>query len=155
LSQIIDQRLWKYVPAANEGVAAYVAPDSAQRPRSLKNRVIATEVRLADESRLWALLENVDVSLPDFTKHWLIAHFLIGSRWWKLARYHDLDADQHSPQALATRLGKRLEEVFPIHYDIASACSVSSPALSGTLEAEPAVRLKRAEIIRMAVPKSK
>jgi hypothetical protein len=153
LAQITERRLWKFVPSPKADSVAYVAADAARRPVSLKDRLVATEVRLADGTSVWALLENVDVTLPEFTKHWLVAHFRVDSKWWRLARYHDVDADRRSPQMLADKLGKPLGDVFPIRYDIQDACATASEALAGTIDAEPEVRLKRSEIIRMAVPK--
>lgn len=150
-----QQRVWKYVPAPAGDGAVHVAPESAARPRTLTNRVVATEVVLADGSTLWALLENVDVTSPQFTRHWMVSHFLVGARWWRLARYHDIDADKRSPQALAAKLGKAVDEVFPISYDIRAHCAADSEALTGRITAEPDVRLKRAEIIAMAVPQSR
>ncbi|MCA3175539.1 MAG: hypothetical protein ING36_08370 [Burkholderiales bacterium] len=153
-AQLEFQQVWKYVPAERDGEVC-VSPEKAIRPRSLKNRIVATKVQLANGSCLWALLENIDIDLPEFTKHWMVCYFYLKKKWWRLARYHDADAMKHSPQELARRLGNQIEEVFPITYDVRALCSVDSSALAGLIFAEPETRLKRAEIIRLAVPKAK
>ncbi|KQU73430.1 MULTISPECIES: hypothetical protein [unclassified Rhizobacter] len=152
LAQVAQHPLWKFVPAPKPDRVAWVAPDAACRPATLKNRVVATELQLADGTRLGALLENIDVDLPEFTRHWLVVHLRVDARWWRLARYHDADAAKRSPQVLAERLRKPVNAVFPMRYDVSAVCATDSLALAGVIEAEPPVRLKRAEIIRMAVP---
>ena len=51
------------------------------------------------------------------------------------------------------RLGKELEEVFPIVYDLKGFCTAASEVLVGRIEAQPSIRLSRSEIVQLAVPK--
>jgi hypothetical protein len=147
-AQLEFQQVWKIVPAGRDGELC-VSPEKAIRPRSLKNRIVATKVQLANGLCLWALLENIDIDLPEFTKHSMVCYFYLKNKWWRLARYHDVDAMKHSPQELARRLGNKIEEVFPISYDVRALCSVDSSALAGLIFAEPETRLTLKEIINL------
>jgi hypothetical protein len=119
---------------------------------NLTGKVVGVQAVLANGGRVWALLGNVDSSNPRFTQHFLTVSVERDGRWFHLARYHDYDRDQRGPEELARFLGLALSDVFPLSYDIRQ-CSKGDPsALMGTITAEPAEKLSRAEIIGLAVP---
>ena len=57
------------------------------------------------------------------------------------------------PEALAKRLGLRVEDLFPIHYDISSLCVGDSAALIGLIDKEPKERLTRAQLMELTLRK--
>jgi hypothetical protein len=101
---------------------------------------------------VWSFLGNIDTSNPRLTEHFLTISIEFNGKWFHLARYHDYDFADRSPAKLATFLGKEVDSVFPISYDIRSFAEGEPYALTGTIEKEPQERLTRAEIIAMAVP---
>ena len=63
------------------------------------------------------------------------------------------DYGVRGPQALARFLGFPVDDVFPISYGVRKCVKGHPAALAGSILREPRVRLTRAEIIGMAVPK--
>jgi hypothetical protein len=120
--------------------------------KNLIGRVAAVSVRLANGSTAWALIGNVDVDNPRLTEHFLTLSILRDGFWFTMARYHDFDAAEHSPDALAKFCDLGLDDVFPISYDISHISLGDLAALVGTIEKEPRDRLTRAQIIALAVP---
>ena len=120
--------------------------------KTLTGRFVGAQVRLANGTEVWALIGNVDVSNPRLSEHFLTLSVFRDGRWFTMARYHDLDSNERGPQALAAFLSLRVNEVFPISYDISRFCLGESAALVGTIEKEPRERLTRAHIIGLAVP---
>jgi hypothetical protein len=120
--------------------------------KNLNGRLVGTQVTLADGALVWSFLGNIDTSNPRLTEHFLTISIEFNGKWFHLARYHDYDFADRSPAKLATFLGKEVDSVFPISYDIRSFAEGEPYALTGTIEKEPQERLTRAEIIAMAVP---
>ena len=57
---------------------------------SLDNRLIGAQVRLANGSRVWALIGNFDAANPRATQHFLTLSIERSSKRFHLARYHDI-----------------------------------------------------------------
>jgi hypothetical protein len=135
----------------------YVRGETLVRPArvpvsSLRNRVVAVRVRLRNEDSVWALIGNIDLDQPKFTRHFMTISLWNAGRWFHLARYHDFDYSTRGPEALANFLGLGIDDVFPIEYDVRKYVKGFSEALSGQIPKEPAEKLDRSEIIAMAVP---
>jgi hypothetical protein len=120
--------------------------------KTLNGRIVGTQVELADGTIVWALLGNINTENPAFSKHFMTLSIESSGDWFHLARYHDYDYDDRGPQKLSEWIGKPLERVFPIAYDIRHVFKGESVALKGKIEKEPSGKLTRAEIIAMAVP---
>ena len=120
--------------------------------RSLTGKLIATPVRLANGTGVWALLGNIDASSPRLTEHFLTVSIERKGKWFTLARYHDFDYDKHGPNALARFLGLKVGDVFPSSFDVRDHAQGDPAGLRGVVREEPTERLSRAEIIAMAVP---
>lgn len=143
--------VWQYVNSDERGETA-VRPVKKTPVKSLTARVVGSQVRLGNGTNVWAIIGNVDVNNPRLTQHFLTLSVFRDGRWFTMARYHDIDANERGPGALAAFLGLRIDEVFPIAYDI-SCFSIGDPAaLTGRIEKEPSEKLTRAEIIALAVP---
>jgi hypothetical protein len=144
--------VWEYANEDEKRGETAVRPVKKTPVKNLAGRLVGTQVRLANGTDVWALIGNVDASNPRLTQHFLTLSVLRNGRWFSMARYHDFDSNERGPQALATFLGLRLDEVFPISYDISRFCVGTSAALIGTIEKEPPEKLTRAQIIALAVP---
>lgn len=142
--------VWQYTQGES-------ADDTCVRPEirvpvaSLSGRVVGTQVMLANDERVWALIGNVDSNSPRTTEHFLTLSLERNGRWFTLARYHDFNFAEQGPEALAQFLGLSVDEVFPITYDIRRVTTGAEPALHGQILKEPKERLSRSEIIAMAV----
>ncbi len=120
--------------------------------KNLTGKVIGTQVRFANGSLAWALIGNLDVGNPRLTEHFLTLSIERGGGWFALARYHDHDFADRGPEALSRFLGLRVDDVFPIFFDVREYAQGDPTALAGSVPKEPRERLSRADIIGMAVP---
>jgi hypothetical protein len=113
-----------------------------------KNHIFGTHVTLADGSKNWALLGNISDGNPQVTKHFMTIALFGNDRWFDLARYHDVDYVRRGPEALARFLGKEVDAVFPIKYDLKG---LVLPDLSGVVDAKPDEVLNSDELIALAL----
>jgi hypothetical protein len=142
--------VWEYANDDEKGETA-VQPVRKLPVKNLNGRLVGTQVRLANSTEVWAMIGNVEVNTPRVTQHFLTLSVFQNGRWFVMARYHDFDVRERGPQALAAFLGLRIDEVFPISYDI-SRFSLGDPAaLIGMIEKEPREKLTRAQIIALAL----
>ena len=149
--EIRDTPVWRYASKTRSDETELV-PVRKLPCKNLNGRLVGTQVLLADGSLLWSFRGNIDTSNPGLTKHFITISIEKNGKWFHLARYHDYGFADRSPAHLAAFLGKDIDAVFPIRYDIQSLSEGEPAALKGTFEKEPKVRLTRAEIIAMAVP---
>jgi hypothetical protein len=68
-----------------------------------------------------------------------------------LARYFDVDYERRGPAALAGFLGLRVEEVFPVAYDIGAVAVGLAEVIRGSIPSEPAEKLTEEELTALAV----
>lgn len=94
---------------------------------------------------------NVDTRNARSNEHFLTLAIERDGQWFTLARYHDWDWAERSPDALASFLGLSVEEVFPIRYDLRKYSKGETAALVGQVLKEPRERLSRSELIALAV----
>jgi hypothetical protein len=118
---------------------------------NLDNRVVGAQVRLANDSQVWALIGNFDVTNPRATQHFLTLSIERSGKWFHLARYHDVGFLTHSPEALARFLGLHVDDVFPIAVDVRRYVRGDPKALTALELKEPRERLTREELLAMAV----
>ena len=143
--------IWRFV-ADDEPNETYVLPARARRVTRLTGKIVGTEVTLADGSRRWALLSNVDSDNPKSLEHFITLSLFVGRGWFHLARYHDIDATRRGPRVLAVALRRPIGKVFPISYDLRPYVRNAPPWLKGAIHSSPRHRLTRAQIISLAVP---
>ena len=149
-SDLRDVPVWQFTNSDEDETV--VRPVSKIPVETLANRVVAVQVTLANRSHRWALIGNVDPTNARLTRHFFTLSILDHGRWFNLARYHDVDATERGPEALASVLGLPVDAVFPIVYDISAYVTGDRGAVAGTLEKEPRERLTRAQIIALALP---
>jgi hypothetical protein len=148
---LLTHPVWEFV-SNDEPDETNVHPVAELPIDSLENRIVGAEVELANGSRAWALLGNIDVNDARRTRHFLTVSLLVRDEWFHLARYHDLDHEERGPAKLAQALDLALDEVFPIRYDIGEWVSgLAADTVRGTVHAVPPERLSRAELIKLAV----
>lgn len=140
--------VWEFTNS--EGVdETFVRPVKRTPVVSLTGRVVGTQVVLANGKRVWGLIGNVDLKNPRVTEHFLTVSVERNGDWFDLARYHDFDAAERGPEALARFLGLAVDETFPITYDIDQVAKGDDAALRGQIPKTPRERLSRQEIIAM------
>lgn len=119
---------------------------------SLSNRVVGTNLLLANGQSVVAILGNIDLADPLNTEHFLTATiFRHSGERFHLARYHDLDYAQNGPAALAIFLGLPLDSVFPLRYDIGAVAEGNSESLRRLIPANPTSRLSRQQLMELAL----
>jgi hypothetical protein len=151
IADLEENPVWQYTNSDSAGETA-VRPIKTIPVRSLTGRVVGAPAVLASGQRVWALFGNVDASNPELTEHFLTLSVEKKGKWFTMARYHDFDAEENGPPALARFLGLRVEDVFPISYDISKYCRGERAALVGEIPRVPKKRLTLEEIVGLAVP---
>jgi hypothetical protein len=150
-TDLMTQPVWEFT-SVDEPDETYVHPVAERPINSLENRIVGTEVELANRSLVWALLGNIAINDVRQTRHFLTVSVFLREEWFHLARYHDLDHDERGPKQLAEVLGLAIDEVFPIHYDIGEwVPGAATDVVRGTVYAVPLERLSRPELIKLAV----
>jgi hypothetical protein len=142
--------VWEFVNDDEIG-ETMVKPVQKIPVKSLGNRVVGTQVRLANGSQIWALFGNFDVTNPRATQHFLALSIERNGKWFYLARYHDVGFTAHSPEALARFLGLGVDDVFPISVDVRRYAQGDPKALTATVLKEPQEKLTDAELTAMAL----
>lgn len=118
----------------------------------MTGKLIGTQVKLANDSYVWALIGNIDLNNPKITQHFITISIEKNEKWFTLARYHDIDYDTNGPEAIAKFLSLEVNQVFPIYYDITKFATGNIACLSGRILKEPKEKLSRSEIIAMSIP---
>lgn len=116
---------------------------------SLDNRLVGTELRLANGLQVWALIGNFDVTNSRSTRHFLTLSFDRGGKRFHLARYHDVDFAKRGPEALARFLGLQVDDIFPITVDVRRYVRGDPKALTATVLKEPQEKLTDAELMTL------
>jgi hypothetical protein len=143
--------VWEYTNRGGES-DLFVVAITAIPVKNLNGKVIGSQVRLANGLKQWSLIGNVDTTNPRFTEHWLTLSVERYGKWFHLARYHDHDYAERGPEALSRFLGLKVDDVFPIVYDLRVYVEGDLAELAGAVRREPRQKLSRAEVIALAVP---
>ena len=142
--------VWEMVDGANSG-DVLVKPVRRLPARTLRNRLIGTNLLFADGSTAWALLGNISHSHLAATKHFMTVSVHHTGKWFDLARYHDVDYARRDATALARFLSKEVSDVFPLTYDITSVATGLKEVLSGQVPALPQEQLGPGELISLSL----
>ena len=91
--------------------------------------------------------------MPDRHTHQFLAVtvFRDGDEAFDLARYFDADYDRCGPSGLAHFLGRDVEEIFPMSYDISNVASGTEDVVKGSIPLAPAEKLTEEELLRLAI----
>jgi hypothetical protein len=151
VQDLVQYPVWRYATADERG-ETMVRPVLKYPVSTLQGKLVGVQVHLANTAPVWAIIGNVDVNNARLTEHFITISLFAKDRWLRLARYHDRDYSDNGPTALSRSIGLRVDEVFPIVYDIRMYAKGESAALAGQIRETPRERLSRAEIIGLAVP---
>jgi hypothetical protein len=144
--------VWRYTDT-DEPDETYLSPVREWPVETVDNCLVGCAVRLASGCELQGFVRSLDLTSPHHNAHFLaLSVFRSDGAVFHLARYHDLDAHEHGPASLADFLGLPLAAVFPISFDASHAVAAHAELARGSITAEPAQRLTRAELIALAVP---
>jgi hypothetical protein len=142
--------VWEFVNDDELGETVMV-PTKKLPVESLAGRLIGTMVQLANGDVVWGLLGNIDPESPKHTEIFIHLSIAKGAKWFHSARYWDFDDSTNGPELLANFLGLKVDDVFPISYDVTKYAKGNASALAGKILKEPKEKLSRTDIIKMAV----
>jgi hypothetical protein len=147
-----EHPVWRF-SGNDEPSETAVRPVKKLPVKSLTGSLVGCEVRLACGKKMMALLGNLDLEKASLTEHFLtLSIYREDDEIFHMARYHDFDSSERGPDALATFLKMKKEEIFPIAWDVRHLAVGSPSSLQWSIEAIPKERLTRAQIIALAVP---
>jgi hypothetical protein len=150
VADLSQHPVWRFVIDDSRGETT-VVPVKRLPVRSLTNKLIGVQVRLANGTRVWALITNVDLNDARMNQQFLeIAVFRNTEKFW-LARYHDVDYESRGPDALAAFLHLPVDDVFPIFYDLRPVVAGNPIILAGSITRQPLEILSEQERMRMIV----
>jgi hypothetical protein len=113
--------------------------------------IVGVQVMLADESTTYGILGNVHTNDRERTEVFVTISIEKNGEWFHLARYFDCDFNSSGPKELGKFLGKKLNEIFPIRYDLRLFSKGDLSALCGVILVAPKKRLTEDEIMEMAL----
>ena len=151
LADFSKNNVWEFVNDDDTEETA-VRPVRRLPARNLDQRVVGTQVTLANGTKVWAIIGNVETSDARITEQFLTLTIERAGQWFELARYHDVDYKQHGPIQLAEFLGLGIDDIFPVSYDLRAYSEGVADALLGVVRKEPRERLNRDELLALAVP---
>ncbi|WP_156117495.1 hypothetical protein [Collimonas arenae] len=144
--------LWQYVPSKDGEL--WVKPIHVKKTDKFSQRLAGCQVTLADGSSMWALIEGINVETPEFSKHnkeLIIAIDNYG--WFRLAQYFDSRElkEIRGPEILCDLLGKKIDEVFPVEFDLRDRAKVDSSCLRGKFEVDPVWGMAQSDVMMILV----
>lgn len=144
--------VWEFAPESDDRDETYVMAVDRLPVRTLRNRLVATNVTLASGQSVLALLGNIDLRDPSSNAHFLTLAVYNGSgRRFELARYHDVDFRTRGPRKLAEFLRLKVSDVFPISYDISSMARGVELCRKSVIEEKPSERLTHKQLMALAL----
>ena len=142
--------VWQYINDDALG-ETMTRPVKSLPVQDLSSCIVGCKVQLADGTPVWAALTNVDVRNPLSTEQFMSVDIFMNDQCFHLARYHDVFFHRSGPEQLAQFLGKKLEDVFPISYDLSLFSYGDPSALKGNVYSIPSQRLSREQLRRLAL----
>jgi hypothetical protein len=139
-SHLLAHPVWEFAIHDSTADDGDVEPVDSLPVADLDNRIVGTQVRLANGETCWALLQCVDLQNPRATRQFLSLVLKHHGDWFALDRYYDKN-EARGPDALARFVGLPIDDVFPIAYDLRGIAIGHPDALVGTIEKEPRERL--------------
>lgn len=140
--------MWEYLNDDELG-EMMMQPVETLPVESLDNRLVGTQVHLANGSQVWALIGNFNVTNPRDTQHFLTLSIVRNGKWFHLARYHDIRSAVEGPEALARFLGLHVDDVFPISVDVRRYVRGDPKALTAIALKEPQEKLTDEELMAL------
>jgi hypothetical protein len=152
VSDLVTNPVWRFKSNSQSDTGIELVSIKKIPCKNLNDKLVGCQVQLADHSKVWCLIGNVDSMDPKMTQHFLTISIESNGKWFTLARYHDIDYDECGPQQLASFLGKPISSVFPIKYDIRPYSAGVESSLLGEISETPKEILSEDDLIDLAVP---
>ena len=147
--------VWEFVGELEDELdETAVRPVDTLPVDDLDDKIVGTEVVFANGRRSWAIIAGVDVDDPRKTEHFVGISLERDGRWFPVANYAAFDYEEQSPERAAEFLGLRVDEVFPISYDLRKFALGESASLVGQIPKEPRERLSLEERFALMFPES-
>lgn len=130
------QQLWVYTPSKDGEL--WIKP--AKKNHKLGNKIIPTMVNFNDGTSHSALIEGIDIELPEFSKHnRKITIWIESYGWFALALYNDSEAykDLCGDLVLSKLCHKTINQIFPIYFDLRKQLKIDDNCLFGYFEHNP------------------
>jgi hypothetical protein len=143
--------VWEIVTDSDDNGELLVEPITNLPINDLANRIIGSDLTLANGEKRFGLLGNVQLQNEKANYHFLTVSFKLQTRWFTLARYFDPDYVDNGPMELAKKLKMPLSAIFPMRYDISSLAIGKPAALRGEIPEIPKKRLSSEEVVDLAV----
>lgn len=148
---LADSPVWEFVLDDDGGGETAVRSVQQTPVDTLSNRLVGAQVWLHNGMSKWAVLSNLTLRESRRTQHFRTLWIENDGEWFEMARYFDVDYERRGPHQLAAFLGLRVDEVFPISYDISHIAVGSPGVLRAEIEARPPERLTEDELIDLAL----
>lgn len=145
--------VWRFLLSRESSLdETWVSPVKSLPVSDLANRVVGTHAHMACGSPIFCLLGSVSLRDPKRTQQFIgLTVFRDDGERFHLARYFDVDYADQGPEALAEFLGRTVEEVFPISYDMGSVARGHNEVTKGLIPAEPLTRLTGKERMELVI----
>lgn len=118
------------------------------------NCLLGCELTLADGTKVYGHITNLSLTSSEENQHFLTLSVFAGGEAVRLARYHDADFAERGPGALARKLGKREDEVFPISFDMSEIAVGAPGCVRGRILKEPQQKLSREQLLGRRAPRA-
>lgn len=115
----------------------------------MTGRLVGTEFRFADGNSCLGVLGGVTPNCPEYAEFLLSISFTKNGEWFHLSNPHQFDYARFGPPQLAAFLKKRIDEIFPISFDISEFVIGHPSAVRGTINEKPSRVATLTEIIDM------
>lgn len=146
-----EYKVWQYSPSKDGNT--WLKPITSRKISKFSNKLVASQVKLANGSKLYALISGVDPETPIFSKHNRQLILYVNNEWFELAKYYaSTDVKKICGEdVLSKKLNMEIKDIFPIYFDVKDVTDVNSECLTGFFEVSPAWGLARGEIMEILV----
>lgn len=157
VSDLKRHPVWKYLLSKESSYdETWVTPVKTLPVKDLGNRVVGTEFTMACGDHIYGFMGSVHLNhLKKHQQFMGLTVFKGESEQFHLGRYFDVDYANHGPAALADFLGRSINEIFPLSYDLSSVAWGNSEVIQGSIPADPIERISEDERIDLALQQDK
>lgn len=138
--------VWELVTEDYDFDGVPVVPVPEVPVSDLGGRLVGARVKLACGDEVHAWIGNVELDNEFATSQFVTLTIASNGKWFPLARYFDVRAEEFGPEKLATFLGKKLHDVFPISIDLRQYCIGLPGSTVFKVPAEPEKKLTDDEL---------
>ena len=123
----------EWIPWRDE---TWVKPVTHLPVDSLANRLVGTTLSLANRQRFFGVLSNISVRHVRATRQFIGVEIFHERKSYALQRAQSPMIPYLNAAGLADALGLRIEQVFPISYDLSGIAVGDAEIIKGSIEAE-------------------